>query len=107
MDKFIGKIMLMLKKKKVEIFIEALYKDFIVEILHTQGVKDFLCLPIIEGSKQSNEDFISNLWRICIVIILEKDAAKEILKKIKPLLKQPQGIILLSDVDYVFFKEDQ
>jgi hypothetical protein len=98
--------MQMVSRKKLEICIEDLYKDFIIKILDKHGVKDFVCLPIIDGTKHGDEDFISNLERISMAIILEPDQVKALVQEINLLLKQPQPWMILSDIEQIVFKAE-
>jgi hypothetical protein len=98
--------MQMVSCKKLEICIEDLYKDFIIQILDKQGIKDFVCLPIIDGTKHGDEDFISNLERILIAIILEPDQVKPLVQEINLLLKEPQPLMILSDIEQIVFKAE-
>lgn len=96
----------MVSRKKLEIYIEDIYKDFIINILHKQGIKDFVCLPIIDGTKHGNEDFISNLERISITIILEPGQVRALVQQINLLIKEPQPLMILSDIEQIVSKED-
>ncbi|MCK9279550.1 MAG: hypothetical protein M0P71_02920 [Melioribacteraceae bacterium] len=96
-----------MKNKKLEIVIENIELDNLCRILDKANASGYTIIPEVTGKGTLGKKIafgLSDIIKYAMIIIIESDEkTKEILERIKPLMKTYSGIAFISETEIIDF----
>ncbi|KUO59350.1 hypothetical protein APF79_03060 [bacterium BRH_c32] len=97
-----------MNNKKLEIVIENIELDNLCRILDNAKVTGYTIIPEVTGKGALGKKItfgLSDIIKYAMIIIIESDEkTKEIIEKIKPIMRTYSGIAFISDTEIIDFK---